>query len=145
MQENNENITKIISRLEQYAVNQGINFNQIAQKIGVSNSYFSKMVKSNGSLGEDIIRKILLYYDNINTEWLITGAGDMLKSKKEIEIKPVDNEWILKRFEELVAENALLKKEVEELRITRGKPANTTNYPEFSTKIGSGIAAESQK
>lgn len=86
MQENIENITKIITRISKYSDIQGVNFNQIAQKIGVSNSYFSKMVKNNGSLGEDIIRKFLLFYDDVSPEWLLTGRGNMLKEKNKIPV-----------------------------------------------------------
>lgn len=81
MQENNENITKIIERLSEYVEFKGISFNKIATSVGVSNSYFSKMVRNNGSLGEDIIKNILHFYDDINPEWLILGIGSMLKSK----------------------------------------------------------------
>lgn len=79
MQENSENNTKIIDRLSYYADYKGDSFNKISQHIGVSNSYFSKMIKSRGSLGEDIISKILLFYEDINPEWFITGNGSMLK------------------------------------------------------------------
>lgn len=74
-----ENFTKIIERIEYYNELKELNFNQLAIAIGVSNSYFSKMVKNKGSLGEDIIKKILLFYDDINPEWLLTGQGSMLK------------------------------------------------------------------
>jgi 5,10-methylenetetrahydrofolate reductase len=37
------------------------------------------MIKNKGSLGEDIIQKILLYYENINPEWLLLSKGNMLK------------------------------------------------------------------
>jgi|GEM_PF-412822 len=79
MQENTENNTKIINRLSQYINIKGDNFNKLALGMGVSNSYFSKMVRNNGSLGEDVIRKILLYYEEINPSWLLTGEGAMLK------------------------------------------------------------------
>jgi len=57
---------KIIHRLKQYADSQKITLNQIAVKIGISNSYFSKMLKNSGSIGEDIVRKILLSYEDID-------------------------------------------------------------------------------
>ena len=79
MQEKEENITKIIYRLQEYVKYKGITLNQIAVVIGVSNSYFSKMANSGGSLGEDIIRKILLFYDDLNSDWLIIGRGKMIK------------------------------------------------------------------
>lgn len=79
MQEKAENITKIIYRLQEYVKYKGITLNQVAVVIGVSNSYFSKMANSGGSLGEDIIRKILLFYDDLNSDWLIIGRGKMIK------------------------------------------------------------------
>ena len=79
MQEKTENITKIIYRLQEYVKYKGITLNQVAVVIGVSNSYFSKMANSGGSLGEDIIRKILLFYDDLNSDWLIIGRGKMIK------------------------------------------------------------------
>ena len=79
MQEKAENITKVIYRLQEYVKYKGITLNQIAVVIGVSNSYFSKMANSGGSLGEDIIRKILLFYDDLNSDWLIIGRGKMIK------------------------------------------------------------------
>ena len=79
MQEKAENITKVIYRLQEYVKYKGITLNQIAVVIGVSNSYFSKMANSGGSLGEDIIRKILLFYDELNSDWLIIGRGKMIK------------------------------------------------------------------
>ncbi len=78
-----ENFTKIIGRLKLYLDFKGYTFNQLAVAIGVSNSYFSKMLKSNGSLGEDITKKILLFYDEVNPEWLILGKGSMLKKESK--------------------------------------------------------------
>lgn len=120
MQVNKENTTKIISRLSQYTETIGSNFNKLAKNIGVSNSYFSKMLNSNGSLGEDIIRKTLLYYDNINPEWLILGVGPMLRNENVDAIENLTEEDslapFLKRYEALVIENAILKKENEKLK-----------------------------
>jgi hypothetical protein len=88
MQENIENNTKIIERLSQYINIKGDNYNKLSLGMGISNSYFSKMVKNNGSLGEDVIRKILLYYDEINPTWLLTGEEAMLKK----DVAKVDTE-----------------------------------------------------
>lgn len=32
-------------------------------------------------MGEEIVRKILLFYEDINVEWFVTGNGEMLKQK----------------------------------------------------------------
>lgn len=112
MNDNSENITKIIFRLSIFIDSQGSNFNKLAVNIGVSNSYFSKMLNNNGSLGEDIIRKILLYYKNLNPEWLILGVGDMLRNDNQEELSV---NTILRRYETLAIENAALKTKNETL------------------------------
>ena len=34
-------------------------------------------------MGEDVVRKILLFYEDINVEWFVTGSGEMLKQKSK--------------------------------------------------------------
>lgn len=80
----NENSTKIIERLSQFIEFKHDNFNRLSQNIGVSNSYFSKMVRNNGSIGSELLSKIVIYYDDLDINWLITGEGDMLKSSSKI-------------------------------------------------------------
>jgi len=65
------------------------------------------MLNNNGSLGEDIIRKILLYYENLNPEWLILGVGEMLRNDNLSEKDSLTT--VLKRYEALAVENANLK------------------------------------
>ena len=55
---------------------------KISKEIGVSNGYFSKTRAKNGSIGSDIIEKIVNYYTDVNVEWLLTGKGEMLKKEK---------------------------------------------------------------
>jgi len=55
--------------------------NEISTRVGVSNSYFSKMVRNNANIGSNIVEKILRIYDDINPTWFILGDGDMLKTK----------------------------------------------------------------
>ena len=79
-----ENFTKIIDRLKYFLDYQGDNFNQLAGKIGVSNSYFSKMYKNKGSLGEETIQKILLNYENLSPDWLLFGKDPMLRGQMSL-------------------------------------------------------------
>lgn len=135
---------KAIQRIYQYIDYKHISKSDFEKKCGISNGYLGKMHGRNADIGESILIQVLENCPDISSEWLLTGFGSMIKSDV-IEIKPVDNEYILRRFEELVAENALLKKKIEELEEFRRKSTNTTNYPEFSPKIGTGIAAEQKK
>ncbi|MCL2560999.1 MAG: helix-turn-helix domain-containing protein [Rikenellaceae bacterium] len=73
-----ENNTKLIHRLEEYLTAKGISFNRLAVDLGLSNSYFSKMVKNEGSVGSDVVGKILRMHPGLNADWLLTGRGPML-------------------------------------------------------------------
>ena len=117
MQEKSENFTKIIERLSYFIEVKGDNFNKLAMNIGLSNSYFSKMLKNRGSLGEDIIRKILLYYENINPEWLILGTGSMMKEESASPLisDKYFSEMIL-LISNLSQENGIIKAEKKQLK-----------------------------
>lgn len=85
MQENN---TKSIHRLQEFITNKGISLNKLSVELGLSNSYFSKMVRNSGSIGSDIIEKIVRLYPELNIEWLLTGNGCMLK--KDVKCTPLE-------------------------------------------------------
>ena len=38
-----------------------------------------------GNVGTEIAEKILLYYENLNPDWLLTGRGEMLRDIKYAE------------------------------------------------------------
>lgn len=78
MQEEKENNTKIIDRIYEYITTTGLTFNKLAIELNISNSYFSKMYKNKGSIGSDIIEKILRIHPDLNADWLITGRGNMI-------------------------------------------------------------------
>lgn len=49
------------------------------------------MAKKGGNVGTEIAEKILLYYENLNPDWLLTGRGEMLRDIKhaEPELSPI--------------------------------------------------------
>lgn len=106
-----------------------------------SSEKINRLKKENANPSYEILLDISNKFEDIDMNWLIAGRGSMLKTAKEVDVKEVDNEWLLRRFEEVVEERALLKKENEELKLSRGNPINDTTYP-ISKKIGSHIAAE---
>ena len=65
------------------------------------------------------MEKILRTYPDLNPEWLLTGIGSMLKDEKGIDnVNDLLGLYFKnkeKRFEELVAENSDLKKQVKDL------------------------------
>lgn len=132
----------MLNRIKKYIDYKGISVSAFEKSIGMSNASFGKSLKNGGSIGGDKLEIILSVYPDINAEWLLTGDGEMLKSTTKMKISHIDNDWILKRFEEIVAENALLKKENEELKLSRGNVINTPAYPVTSEKIGTHMAAD---
>jgi transcriptional regulator with XRE-family HTH domain len=69
----------IFSRIIEYIDFKGISKNEFSVKIGLSNSYMTKMAKSKGNVGSHVIEKIVRVYPDLNLYWLITGEGSMLK------------------------------------------------------------------
>ena len=90
----------------------------------------------------------------IDANWLLTGIGPMLRDGKIEEVQvpvietPVqldDNSYmklVMDRNESLVVENYILKQEVEQLKQSRGKVADTIPYTDNLPKIGTHLAAE---
>ena len=83
---------------------------KISKEIGVSNGYFSKTKAKNGSVGGDIIEKIVNYYTDVNVEWLITGEGPMLKQEQKSQTNTPDDKY-LKLLEE---HNKTLKEQLKD-------------------------------
>lgn len=74
---------KIIDRIFQYIDYKGIKPIPFEKEIGLSNGYLGKQQKRNADLGESIILKIIENCPEINPYWLLTGEGEMLKTKSE--------------------------------------------------------------
>lgn len=64
-------------RLIEYLKFKGIGQNKFAESIGVSSGYVNNIRKS---IQPDKILSIANIYTDLNTEWLLTGNGDMLKT-----------------------------------------------------------------
>lgn len=99
---------------------------KISKEIGVSNGYFSKTKAKNGSVGGDIIEKIVNYYTDVNVEWLITGEGPMLKEKqapqantpddKYLQLLEEHNRTLKEQLRDKEEKEALYKEKIQELQ-----------------------------
>ncbi len=67
------------NRIKTFCKEEGIPVSAFEESIGVSNGYVNAISKS---IGLDKINSIVETYSNLNIEWLLTGRGDMLKTKR---------------------------------------------------------------
>ena len=120
------------------------------------------ILDQNNGMSEENTAKFLACFPEINAEWLIMGIGSMYKIQNENDINCVNKEirqekkqepsinfvdknsmgFILDRYEALAAENALLKKENEELKQLTAKSTDSVPYPENSVHLSTSVAAD---
>lgn len=72
-----------ISRIKEYIDFKGITNQKFEKEVGFSNGAFASQLKNNRTIGVDKLENILKAYSEINTEWLLTGEGEMLKKEKD--------------------------------------------------------------
>jgi repressor LexA len=82
-------------RLSEYMIFRGINNNMITVSAGLSVGQIGKAISNNSGINSTSIEKILHTYPEINPEWLLTGLGDMLKTKSTLYSIPDDDYSIL--------------------------------------------------
>jgi len=66
---------------------------QFADKIGVQRSSVSHVLSGRNNPSIDFLQKILLHFEKISADWLLTGRGEFRKSKSE---------WVAQQPEELL-------------------------------------------
>jgi hypothetical protein len=72
---------KTIERIFMFIDYVDMSVHQFGNSVDLANGYLGRMRKNNGSVGSDILEKILIEYPNLNAEWLITGIGEMILKK----------------------------------------------------------------
>lgn len=58
-----------------------LNNNSFCNTIGVNPTIVHNIIKGRNKPGFDLLNKIILSFDNINAEWLMTGNGSVFKPK----------------------------------------------------------------
>lgn len=69
---------KPIERISMYLKFRSITPHAFEKKILLSNGYFSKQLRNQGSVGSDILIKIHAQYADLNILWVLTGEGQMI-------------------------------------------------------------------
>jgi len=81
----------ILDRIKQYYEYKGIPVAAFEKSIGVSNGALSKQIKKKGAtIGSDKLENILIKYDDINPDWLLTGRGEMLREENPFSKEAID-------------------------------------------------------
>ena len=96
----------------------GKSYREIERIVGLSNGTIGKL-KNGVSLGSDKLEKISSIYDRLNPIWLLKGTGEMLIENEipdSVGLSVIKGNIALEMIRDLSAENALLKKEIEELK-----------------------------
>ena len=115
MQENKDKIfASIKKRIIDYISIKGVTKESFYKESGLSASNF-KGKGAESELGGEKIAKILSLYDDLSAEWLLTGKGKMLKEETEQPTSDI-NKDALERIRGLSAENALLRKELDDIQ-----------------------------
>lgn len=96
-----------------------IKYKQISKRDFYAKSGISRgTLESNTGITEEIMAKVIANHPELSLKWLIKGEGSMIEEIQEHEKKQneKDNRIELEMIRDLSAENALLKKEIEELK-----------------------------
>lgn len=125
MQEKEQKFSPIKQRILQFADTLNISKREFYKIIGVSRG----TLESNTGITEDILAKFIASYPDVDIEWLIIGKEKRIKEETEKENSGIDITPLLDRIEKLSAENALLKKENEELKESNKKTSRSIDIP----------------
>lgn len=101
MQEKEQNISPIKQRILSFAATLGISKRDFYAKIGVSRG----TLESKTGITEDVITKFFATYPDVSIEWLMTGKGDMLKTKRISVAPPIMDRDYNDTFEDKDTEN----------------------------------------
>lgn len=98
-------------RLREFIATENMTVTLFCQKIGVTTGYVNAIRKS---IGEDTLIKIKEVFPKLNTDWLITGCGEMYNETKEVEA-------LRERIKELEAQVKVLKELIADINGARSK------------------------
>lgn len=81
-------------RLKAFIDHLGTSITAFEGKIGVSKGALAKPIKNGKTVGVEVLEKIFNEYPNVNLEWLVAGAGAMLKEGNATNEAPDSDEKV---------------------------------------------------
>ena len=104
-------MSRIISRIKQFADSQGISNRALERSMGVSEGTMSKAFRNNTEIRTDNIESIVESYPQLSAEWLLRGEGEMFKREAVSESEIVMQ--LVNKIAQLSEENGRLKALIE--------------------------------
>lgn len=92
-------------RIREVMAHYDLNISQFSEAVNINQANVSSMLNGKRPIGEGVVNKICMSFDNVNKDWILTGKGEMLKrSKIESNISPVaDGEYMMVEYADLRA------------------------------------------
>lgn len=79
-------MSQIVERIGLFIKENGMSIRSFEQSIGASNGSIGRAIANSSDISSSWVSKIIDKYPEINTNWLITGIGEMRNSSKQISI-----------------------------------------------------------
>ena len=79
---------RVIDRIFEYLRHHHLTTYTFERACGIANGYLKKQMKGKGTVGSEILEKIIDQYKDLSLTWLLTGKGEMIVASnynKEIE------------------------------------------------------------
>lgn len=83
-----------------------MSMNAFDVRLGLGNNYIGSMIRREANIGSDVLEKIVRNFTEINPTWLITGEGEMMKTRQAENFSFEDN---TPQYEKDLFELTLLK------------------------------------
>ncbi len=108
---------KPIERISMYLKYRSITPHSFEKKILLSNGYFSKQLKNQGSVGSDILIKIHTQYIDLNILWVLTGEGQMIQEQLARQHETMQVDEFTMKYESENRKLKTLESDVENLHV----------------------------
>mgnify|MGYP003600890935 CR=1 FL=1 len=82
-----------LERIKEYIDFKGITNQSFEKKVGFSNGAFASQLKNKRTIGVDKLENILIVFNDLSAEWLLTGQGNMLKGQITPVVSEVDRTY----------------------------------------------------
>ena len=127
-------IEDIKDRIHKLIDSEQLTSSKFAEMIGVQRATISHVINGRNLPSLDLVRKILITFSTLNSEWLIFGRGPMYKDSKNKQLFDEDESETKKETleKETVKEELEIEEESQSLQNEKTKEEETENSKQLS-------------